>query len=524
MDAAAKRFPRTPSPVSLPLDNPEHTAPLRTDTLLDSVLILLALTVVQRLVGFVRAVLFCRWLDVEQLGLWDMTFSFLLIAAPLSVMAIPGVFGRYLEHYRQQGQLRTFLRRAALACGGLGAAACIAVALTRRWVSLLIFGTESQSDLIALAAGCLAVVIVYNFLIELCVALRNIRLSSAMQLTNSVAFAVLGLGLMLGWQCSAKSVLLGYGGSCLIAALLAVFCLRGVWRTSSRPALPMQQAALWSKVAPFAAWMLMVSLLTNLFEVVDRYMIIHFSGASVDGALSLVGNYHASRVAPVLLVSIAAMLAAMITPHLSHDWEAGRRDLVAFRLRLLLKIFGLGLFAAAVAVVVVAPLLFDFAFKGKFPDGLSVLPWTLVYCCWFGMLMIAQNYLFCAERARLGSVALLGGLALNVPLNLILLPRLGLEGAVLATAAANALALGLVCLFNRRLGFRLDAGARLVMVLPMVVCLGPWVSVLVLAAVAAEAFWGMRLFSPEEKQRLVERLNDFGKRFGLKRFALPAKK
>ena len=74
-------------------------------------LILLALTVVQRLVGFVRAVLFCRWLDAEQLGLWDMAFSFLLLAAPLSVLAIPGAFGRYLEHYRQRGQLRTFLRR-----------------------------------------------------------------------------------------------------------------------------------------------------------------------------------------------------------------------------------------------------------------------------------------------------------------------------------------------------------------------------------------------------------------------------
>ena len=507
--------------MSLPFnpERPASPAPPRTDTLLDSVLILLALTVVQRMVGFVRAILFCRWLDAEQLGLWDMAFSFLLIAAPLAVMAIPGVFGRYLEHYSQQGQLRTFLRRTAIVSGGLGAAACIAVALMRRWVSLLIFGTESHSDLIALAAGCLAVVIVYNFLIELCVALRNIRLSSAMQLTNSIAFAALGLGLMLGWQCSAKSVLLGYGGSCLIAVLLAVYFLRGMWRTSPRPATPMRQATLWSKVAPFAAWILMASLLSNLFEVVDRYMIIHFSGYSADRALELVGNYHASRVAPMLLVSIAAMLAAMITPHLSHDWEAGRRDLVVFRLRLLLKIFGLGLFAAAVAVIVAAPLLFDFAFKGKFPGGLTVLPWTLVYCCWFGMLMIAQIYLLCAEKVWLGSLALLGGLALNVPLNLLLLPRLGLEGAVLATTAANALALGLVCLFNRWLGFRLDGGARLVMVLPMVVYLGPWVSVLVLAAVAAETLWGSRLFSPDEKRRLVDRLNDFGKRFGLERVA-----
>ena len=112
-------------------------------------LILLGLTVVQRLVGFVRAVLFCRWLDAEQLGLWDMAFSFLLLAAPLVVLAIPGAFGRYLEYYRQRGQLRTFLWRAGLACGGLALAACTGIVLARRWFSVLIFGSEDQSALVA---------------------------------------------------------------------------------------------------------------------------------------------------------------------------------------------------------------------------------------------------------------------------------------------------------------------------------------------------------------------------------------
>ena len=131
---------------------------------------------------------------------------------------------------------------------------------------------------------------------------------------------------------------------------------------------------------PFAAWLLLANVLMNLFEVVDRYMIIHFSGRPAGNALDVVGNYHASRVVPMLLVSLAAMLAAMITPHLSHDWESGRRELAAARLRLFLKLVGLGLFATAVAVVVAAPLLFDVALRGKFPGGQAVLPWTLVYC------------------------------------------------------------------------------------------------------------------------------------------------
>ena len=140
-----------------------------------------------------------------------------------------------------------------------------------------------------------------------------------------------------------------------------------------------------------------------------------------------------------------------------------------------------------------------------------MLPWTLVYCTWFGLSLVVQNYLLCAEKARLASVALACGLALNIPLNLVLLPRLGLEGAVLSTAAANALSLGLICLFNRRLGFHLDDGAKLVLVLPMLLCLGPWVALFALAAVAVDAVWGDRLLSPDEKRQLADGLHQYKK-------------
>ncbi len=112
-------------------------------------------------------------------------------------------------------------------------------------------------------------------------------------------------------------------------------------------------------------------------------------------------------------------------------------------------------------------------------------------------------------------LALVCGLVLNVLLNLVLLPRLGLQGAVLSTAAANALSLGLICLFNHRLGFHLDDGAKLVLALPMLLCLGPWVAVFALMAVVADAVWGDRLLSPEEKGLLAEGAMQYGKRFGI---------
>ncbi len=491
--------------------------PLPINTLTDSVLILVVLNVVQKLIGFVRATLFCRWLNAEQLGQWDMAFSFLSLIAPVAILAIPGAFGRHLEYFRQRGQLRMFMRRTGLACGLLAVVACLSIVTARRQFSLLIFGSTKQTDVIGVAAGCLLIVVAFNFLVELLIALRSVRLASIMQLINSVVFAVLGVSLLFGWQCSAKSVLLAYGGSCLAAVVWAIRPLRRMWLATPPAAEPMPPAMLWGRIAPYAAWVLLFSTLANVFGLMDRYMIVHFSRLPSAGALDLVGNYHSSRLVPLLLISLAMLLGTMMMPHLSHDWEAGRRDRVAFRLRLFLKVFGFALLAAGTVVLAAAPLLFGVAFRGKFPGGQAVLPLTLVYCTWFSLAMIAQCYLLCAEKAYLVCVSLASGLALNVTLNVFLLPRLGLEGAVLATAGANSLMLLLVCWFNRRLGFRLDDGAKLVLVLPMLLCLGPWVSMLAIALVAADAVWGRRLLSPEEKHELAEGIADYVKRIGLSR-------
>jgi polysaccharide transporter, PST family len=505
--------------MSRDFDNSEYPAPpapsFQTDTLVDSVLILLAMNVVQRLVGFVRAMLFCRWLDAYQLGLWDMAFSFLLLAAPIAVLAVPGVFGRYVQYYRQRGQLRMFLRRTVLACGGLTIVAVAVALLLREWLSYVVFGEEGQTQLFVVSAVSLVVVIAFSFLVELFTALRNVRLASMMQMVNSVAFAVLGVGLLLGWQCTAESVVVSYGGSCLIAAIPAVFMLRRLWHSAPLPCESLPRGVLWARIAPFAAWVLLGSVLTNLFGVVDRYMIIHFSNMPRDQALAAVGNYYAARVVPLLLASIATMLGTMITPHLSHDWEAGRRDLVVARLRLFLKVFGFALFATATVVLVFGPLLFNLWFGGKFPQGLAVLPWALLCCTWFGLSLILQNYLLCAEKVGFASVALAIGLALNILLNILLLPSLGLLGAALSSTAANAVSLWVVSRFNHRLGFRLDAGAALVLVLPLVLCCGPWLATIAMVSVAAWAIWGNRLLSLSEKKQLGEGLGDYGRRFGL---------
>ncbi len=476
----------------------------RTDSLVDSVIILLALTVVQRVVGFCRSILFCRWLEPDQLGQWDMAFSFLMLAAPLSVLSLSGSFGRYVEHYRQQSQLRTLLKRTAVFCACLGVPAAGLLLGGRSWFSQLVFGTPDRTELIAMMAGCLLAVIVMNYFIDLMNAMRNVRLLAVLQFFNSLVFAVLAASLLLFWRCTAGSVVVAYGAAYVLTASGAMLWLWRIWPSLAQDARPMPHRDLWSKIVPFAGWMVLAGFLANLFEIADRYMIVHYSSSSSDGALAMVGTYHSSRVVPMLLASIATMLASMIVPHLSSDWESGRRDRVTQRLNMFLKLLGFALSAGAVVVLFAAPLLFGVVFKGKFSGGPAVLPWTLTYCIWSGLTMVAHCYLWCAEKARLSSVALLIGLIVNVCLNMLLLPRMGLLGAVLATTVAHMVVLVLICTFNHMLGFRIDRGTRVVLALPLTVCLGPWLATAVLIVVALEAITSDKLLSPEEKQQLAD--------------------
>jgi O-antigen/teichoic acid export membrane protein len=127
-----------------------------------------------------------------------------------------------------------------------------------------------------------------------------------------------------------------------------------------------------------------------------------------------------------------------------------------------------------VAVLAAAPLLFHTVLQGKYNDGLHVLPWTLAGCVWYGVYIVAQNYLWCAEKAKLSTVPLFIGLITNIILNFILLPIYGLHGAVFATAISTCLCLIVVLALNRRHGMHVDFGTWILSLAPAALGFGFW--------------------------------------------------
>ena len=483
---------------------------IKADSLAFGLVFALGLAVIQRLIGLVRTILFCRLLPDAQLGQWSLVFSFLMLVAPIAVLGLPGSFGRYVEFHRSRGELKSFLFKVTGITFLSSIILMIVMTICRQEISWFVFRSDQYGDLVMLMILVACFVIASNFCFELMEALRQVRLVSYMRFILSACFAGFGVGLILMLDDGVQAVCSAYLIASAAACLPAIWFLRRHWaEISANSPTVIPHRDLWSKLAPFAAWLWVINLLSNLFEASDRYMLLHFSQATVNDAQAMVGQYHSGRFMPMLLVGIATLIGGILMPYLSAHWESGKRDLVGRNVRLAVKMTAIGFTVLGVAVLLLSPFVFDVLLQGRYSSGLTILPLALVYCIWMSIAILAQDYLWVAEKGRLPSLAMLVGLAANVGLNAILVPRLGLPGAVTATAAANAIVLVAIYLLNVRDGWKIDGGVWLLSLFPLVLCAPIEVTLGVTLVLLTLAWKTSVFFDLNEKQQLHEFADDF---------------
>lgn len=479
-----------------------------TGSLANSMMFLLAMTVFQRGLGLVRGTMFCRVLPAEELGLWDVAQGFLIFAAPFVSLSVAGAFTRFVSVAESQGRLSRFLWQAAVLVAGLTGGCILIMRAAPQYCSWLIYGSSEYTDAAMHLSVALFSVVAFNFCGEALSGLRCFRQASLVQFCNALLFAAFAITFL--WQSPrALGIIDAYSAACLVSVALALCFLykRVGARNTSHANLPdgaFARNTLWPRVLRFAAWMWLINGLTNLFDLVDRYVLLHLGAAHGGDILADVGQYHTSRLAPLLLVNLAALVSQTITSHVSHAWESGRRAQARRELRFSLKLAAFGLTTLASCALVLSPWMFDVALAGKFSLGQSMFPATLVYSIWSGLTLITATYLWCIEKAGLASLCTFIGLIVNLTGAICLAPLWGLAGVVMATCLANAIVLGLVCLLVNGFGCRMNASLWVaVLVLPLAPLLGGWTSLVLLAVAPMIRIQGRSLFTNKEASALA---------------------
>ncbi|WP_186776477.1 oligosaccharide flippase family protein [Rubripirellula reticaptiva] len=474
------------------------------DSLAIGMAVMLAMTVIQRGLGFFRGIWFCRLLDDAVVGQWSMAYDFITMITPVMLLGIPGTLPRYVEHYRVQGHLTPLVRRMLWVTIGLGTIFFVGIMLFPDFFGWLVFlQPQSMALVYSIGAGVVAIVI-FNFVYQMVSALRQVRVASIMQFVQSVSFTVIGIA-WLTFGGGLTGLVYAFIAATLIATVPGLHTLVRGWA-----GLPVSQdsfdaLSMWRRLMPYAAALWAMNLLSNVFALSDRYMILHMMPGDDTATQAAVGQYHSGRIIPMLLISLATMISGVLMPYLAADWEAGRKEKVRENLRRILFAAS-GFFTAGAAVaMVMSPWFFEVILENRYAAGLQLMPMTFVFCIWVSLATIGQDYLWVAEKGKWVTVAIGVALIVNVALNYVLLPMLGLEGAVVATLVANGVMLGSLWLAMSRFGFRLDLTLLILSVLPATLLAGPWIG-LACVVIACVGNVEIRGWCDEGATYLIQRL------------------
>ncbi|QDT61187.1 MurJ-like flippase [Stieleria bergensis] len=485
---------------------PNRGGSLASDTFSKSLLLILGLMVLQRGVGFFRSFFVCDSLSPEQIGRWDLAFNFLVVAAPVAVLGIPGSFGRYLPSFQASGQSRRVLRQTLIACLSLTLMATFALWFSADWIAKHFLGDRENVFLARLITIGLFLPITFNFFTSWFTGRCLNRIVFRIQCTQSISFAALCLGLLYWQPPTAEAIVCALFGSYAIALMLCLLYVH-VDRHADGPTKA-TRGHLWKTLLPFAVWFWLADFVMGLTGICDRLLIVNLiphptsSAEQTQHIQHLVGQYHTACIIPLVLASIGAMISSTGLPYLSTQWEQGNREAVSTRINHLIQGTAALCLVACTMLAFVGPALFHLLWGDKFALGLRLLPICLVFTSFSAIATVATAYLWCIEKARMTCLLMAMGVLCNALVGWLLIDRWGVFAVAASTLAAQVLSFVLVVAYNTRHGLQLLPGTVILPAALFASVFGPWHALASLLGMIAIALGGESLLTTSARTKL----------------------
>ncbi len=278
---------------------------------------------------------------------------------------------------------------------------------------------------------------------------------------------------------------------------------------------PVSSASFCTRVAPFAATVWSTDLLTNLFDVVDRYVLLHLASMNSDLNHAMVGQFHTARVLPILFLSLASMITGLLLPYWSSDWERGNNEKVVRNFITALKLNVIFFWLSALAALIASPILFQVFLDNRYTTSEACFPLALLHCV-IASTVLYQSVMFrCTEANRASIVILVLSFALNVLLCCWLVPRMGVAGALYGTLGATMAMFVLNDWVLRIRGITTTREVYLILGLPFALLMPVSANFIVLAVVIVLLGRTNILIDSVERQTLDETLLPLARRLGL---------
>ena len=402
------------------------------DRISTSVGLVLGLLMAQKIVAFARGILFARILGTAEYGIYTLGFFLVFITVAVTSLGIPSAFPRFAPRYKARGGLRSFFRRSYVLNISVSVALAAVIFLFPSFFSRLVYGDASFDRVMMVVAVCIPGLVVHTNLFTTFTGLKLFRAGAAVQFSQVLIFAGLGTALAIIYR-SPISTLVAYAFSMLVTVGLFLPLLTRYLQVEDAENKPLEETGFYRRLLRFTIWFTVTPILIQVFHYVDRLSLQRLMSASDQGIYSAAANLCGTISAVGLAVN------NVVFPHLSTAWEAGRREQALSNLDLIIRFTAVGLAVAGFVLVLVGRPVILLLLGDAYLAGADVLPYLVVFYLLTVSVWLFGVFASLIEKTFVSTVGLVTALPVNVVLNLILIPRLGIAGAGLATMLSYTL-------------------------------------------------------------------------------------
>ncbi len=375
-------------------------------------------------VGVISGVLFPRLLGPDEWGLWAITVGLVGILGPIAQLAMSTTIVTYISKYKKDKKKVTSLVNSAYVVAIIASfTVSVSLILLSDYLAGSVFGDVRLRTFFLLGAGII-------FLDQLNIinrdyfrGFKNFKMYNALKIIPTLSLFLLTLSLIVLFSYRAIHLVISQVIVFSITCILVLVYLFRYESTFKQFKIPRKKETVM--ILKFGIPLIFAMTFITIMKSIDRMLIGYFLG-TID-----VGIYSVASVIPLMLASVLAPISIVLLPTFSERKVEGISSST-----LLNEILSLLLYISIPLIIFIHIFSEDIlliVYGTEYTIGALVLSIASFEILLFGGYILFRTSVQAAEKTVKMALGIGGVAGTNIVLNVILIPRIGIEGAALGT-------------------------------------------------------------------------------------------
>jgi O-antigen/teichoic acid export membrane protein len=214
---------------------------------------------------------------------------------------------------------------------------------------------------------------------------------------------------------------------------------------------PRPNTAGLSTFLAFSAPQIPSGILLWIINASDRYFITHFLG------LSQTGIYSSSFLLASVIILFYAPIGYVLLPTLSIAWEKNKMDEVRNYLEYSTRLFLTLAIPATVGITLMSQPLLNLLTTSEFLAGSQLVLLIAIGTMFLGIFEMNVYIIYLVKKTKWMPLMILAASIISVGMNLVLIPRIGINGAAISNVTAYFVLASIVTIWARKaLNYTID--------------------------------------------------------------------